>query len=89
MRSDEEKLRAAATFLWGLLDDVSTLGDACKGNAELFMAQSLKLVERRSESGIESIDGYTLDFGECLGSELSVSTGHFNGFFDEKEVSGA
>lgn len=45
--------------LWRLLDDIDTLGDACRGDGQVFMAAALKVCAKRSEVAV-SYDGYTI-----------------------------
>jgi len=55
-----ETLTATAKFLWGLLDDISTLDDMVRDDDAAFRRGARVRVERRNETGIES-DGYELD----------------------------
>lgn len=48
-----------ACKLWQLLDDISTLDDACKENDASFRKQAMKCAEKRN-SFLHSDDGYRL-----------------------------
>lgn len=50
-------------FLYGLLDDIDTIGDIAKGNDKLYRNMVEEVQKRKSETGIES-DGYTLTIPE-------------------------
>lgn len=45
--------------LWGIIDDIDTELDICKGNTEAFQKRVAKLVKLRWNTGITT-DGYTL-----------------------------
>lgn len=49
-----------AAHLWQLLDDISTLDDACKERDAEFRRRAYQIAERRTERGIASEDGQTL-----------------------------
>lgn len=51
--------KRAAEALWKLLDDISTLDDACRGNETVFARLALQVVEQRHEWA-KSYDGQTL-----------------------------
>lgn len=51
----------AARALWQILDDISTLNDACRDNDAAFRKRAYKLTERRSMYAA-SFDGQTLHF---------------------------
>ena len=59
--------RQMLAFLWGLLDDIDTLDDACKENDKAFRDATRKRQRRRFETGINT-DGYLvfLPNGEVL-----------------------
>ena len=54
-----EGYKQAATFLWGLLDDIDTAGDMAKADDKLYRA----IVERhqRMRFNVGSTDGYSLE----------------------------
>lgn len=47
------------TFLWGLLDDIDSQGDACKGDDKAYRSRVERLQKLRWETGIVT-DGYGL-----------------------------
>lgn len=54
-----EKLRLGREKLWSLLDQISTLDDACKENDSKFRPLAYRLAEQRNEIG-QSLDGQTI-----------------------------
>ena len=49
-----------AKKLWGLLDDISTLDDACKSDDSAFRRAAYKVAEKRNDY-MHSPDGFTLE----------------------------
>lgn len=62
----------ALRFLFGLLDDIDTLDDACKGDDAAFRRATHKRTKRRWETGITS-DGYTLDLSGVGTNEAAAT----------------
>jgi hypothetical protein len=58
-RSNESDYKGAAEALWQLLDDISTLDDACKSNDAVFRKAVRTVAERRGDHA-HSYDGQTL-----------------------------
>lgn len=56
---EAETWKKRAHALWQLLDDISTLGDACRDDNVSFRAQASALAESRL-GVLVSLDGHTL-----------------------------
>jgi hypothetical protein len=62
LRAERDQARAEAERLWGLLDDISTLGDQLKPEINHYFNAIHRKVEKRH--GIITSDGYTLKWSE-------------------------
>lgn len=58
--TDVQKLQKTVEFLWGLLDDIDTVGDMVKSNDVAYRAMVEKLQCKRFE--VVTSDGYDLFF---------------------------
>lgn len=60
LKKERDLLRAAAEDLWKLLDDISTLDDACREDDASFRKTAYEIAEKRNE--YFGSDGYNLKF---------------------------
>lgn len=58
---DVKYLRRAVIFLYDLLDDISTAGDAAKSNDQAYRKMVEKIQAKKNDCGVQSLNGYTLD----------------------------
>jgi len=66
-----------AESLWGLLDDISALDDACKSDDSAFRVAANKVAERRLE-WLKSMDGHTLVVSHDAAVEAQAAGGEVN-----------
>ncbi len=63
--TDVEYLQRVVIHLYDLLDDVDTADDMAKSDDAFYRGIVGRIQERKCESGVNSLDGYTLQIEPC------------------------
>lgn len=57
---DVKYLQRVVVHLYDILDDISSADDMCKSDDEFYRKVVGKLQKKKNDSGVESLDGYTI-----------------------------